>query len=212
MLKVGLDNTYYVIPNIVDTKTFNISKKPPLGQIRFIHISSPDNGRKNIEGIIRAYKIVSESVSNARLTLVVGEGQEVEKLKQLSVSLGLKDSVHFLNSKPKNELAELMHDSTAFILFSSIETQAVVLLEAMCCGIPVISSRCSGPEEYITSKNGLLVDVGNENQLAEAMQLMVKNRNTYNASDIRNSVIDMVSEESVAAKFVQVYKNVLKLN
>jgi|SRR6185312_7355700 len=212
MIKVGLNNTYYVIPNIVDIETFNISTKPAREQIRFIHTSSPDNDRKNIGGIIRAFKIFTEMQSNASLTLVVGNGPEVEKLKQLATSLGLKDSVQFVDWKPKNELAELMHNSTAFILFSSIETQGVVLLEAMCCGIPVISSRCGGPEEYINAKNGLLVDVGNEKQLAEAMQQIVKNGTDYNAAEIRNSVINMVSEESVATKFVQVYKKVLNLN
>jgi glycosyltransferase involved in cell wall biosynthesis len=129
----------------------------------------------------------------------------------LCFDLHVKDSVQFLDWKSKEELSLIFHNSDAFVLFSDAETQAVVLLESLCCGIPVISSKCGAPEEFINSKNGLLVDIRNEEQLYQAMLSLAKNKTLYISSEIRNSVKDMVSEKSVAEKFMRMYKDVLKI-
>ena len=129
---------------------------------------------------------------------------------QLSKSLGIENAISFMSTTPKVELIKLLQHANVFVLFSDVETQSVILLEALCCGIPVISSRCGGPEEYITPENGILVDVENEEQLTEAMENMIRNKDKYNPSTIRSSIVDMVSRDSIAKKFLQMYSDVLK--
>jgi glycosyltransferase involved in cell wall biosynthesis len=210
MQAANLRNTYYVISNIVDNDTFSLSEKSLSNSVRFIHTSFPDGDRKNVPGIIRAFDMFHANHKDSTLTLIAGEEKDTTELKQLCESLRLNDAVRFLLPKPKKDLAGLLHNSDAFILFSEVETQGVVLLEALCCGLPVISSRCGAPEDFITPENGLLVDVGNEQQLSDAMNTFAINKNSYNPVAIRNSVIDMVSEDNVRQKFLQVYRDILK--
>lgn len=214
MQSLGLKNNYTTISNVVDTELFNISHSfiKPAGSIRFIHISSLDDAQKNASGMIRAFKQFRATHPNSTLTIVCNEEvkenlEQVRKKEPFSEEAG----VYVTGRKTGAGLISFLQQADVFILFSNFETQSVVLLEAMCCGIPVIASRCGGPEEFITPVNGLLVDKGNEAQLVAAMEFMLTNRNTFKAEDIRKSVVDMVSKQAVARKFMELYNKVLEL-
>ncbi len=212
MLNANLRNTYYIIPNVVDTNAFKPAENniPKENKFEFIHVSFEEQQRKNVSGIIRSFAKFHAKNQSATLKMVVDTGEVTEKLSELAKSLGIENAVSFTGTTSKTELVKMLQHANAFVLFSDVETQAIILLEAMCCGIPVISSRCGGPEEFITEQNGLLVDIENENQLAEAMEKMVKERDKYDSSTIRNSILDRVSEDSIANKFMQMYSEVLK--
>lgn len=211
MLNVNLNNTYCIIPNAVDTRSFVLQETRSRKEtfFEFIHVSFEEQQRKNVAGIVRAFCKFHSKFPYATLKMIVDTGEVTNQLLQLAKSLGIEKAISFTGTTTKPELVKMFQDSDAFVLFSDVETQAIILLEALCCGLPVISSRCGGPEEYITPENGLLVDIENEDQLAEAMEEMVKNKDKYNPATIRNSVVNMVSEESVAEKFIQMYSDVL---
>ncbi|HXP49307.1 MAG TPA: glycosyltransferase family 4 protein, partial [Bacteroidia bacterium] len=207
MLKVGLNNDYHVISNVVDTEVFNVLKsKTKTGKIKFVHVSALDNAQKNISGIINVFRRIHNVFPNTELT-IVGDGTEKNRLEELGKSAG---AVHFVGKKEKGELAEILQNSDAFVLFSNYETQAIVLLEALCCGIPVIATRAGGISEYVNERNGILIDAKNEEQLFEAMSIIVTNRDKFNSpEDIRASVADKVNAKAIAKQFVEVYNKVL---
>ncbi len=210
MLKVGLQNTYHVISNIVDTEVFNIPKsKDKTAKISFIHVSALDDMQKNISGILRVFQKLHNAFPDTELT-IVGNGADRARLEVLSKSSGLSDSVHFVGQKEQNDLVELLQRADAFVLFSNYETQAVVLLEALCCGTPVIATRAGGISEYVNDKNGILIDAKNEEQLYDAMASIVKNRDRFgDAADIRTSVVNKVNAKTIAGQFLEVYNKVL---
>ncbi|HWY98970.1 MAG TPA: glycosyltransferase [Bacteroidia bacterium] len=210
MLKVGLQNNYNVISNIVDTEVFNITEsKDKTDKISFIHVSALDDMQKNISGIIRAFQKLHSAFPNTEL-IIVGNGADKASLEGLSKSLGLSDSVYFVGQKEQNDLVELLQKADAFVLFSNYETQAVVLLEALCCGTPVIATRAGGISEYVNDKNGILIDTKNEEQLYDAMASIVKNTDRFgDVADIRASVVNKVNAKTIAGQFVEVYNKVL---
>jgi glycosyltransferase involved in cell wall biosynthesis len=207
MLKVGLDNDYHIISNVVDTEIFNVLKsKVRTDKIKFVHVSALDNAQKNISGIINVFKRIHSAFPNTELT-IVGDGTERNWLEELGKSSG---AIHFVGQKEKGELAEILQSSDAFVLFSNYETQAIVLLEALCCGIPVIATKAGGISEYVNGRNGILIDAKNEEQLFEAMSMIVKNRDKFNSpEDIRASVADKVNAKAIAKQFIEVYNKVL---
>jgi glycosyltransferase involved in cell wall biosynthesis len=108
--------------------------------------------------------------------VILGDGGERSNLEKLARQLGIERQVTFLGfqTNPFKYLAR----SDIFVLSSLWEGFALVIVEAMACGIPVISTRCpSGPDEIITDGvNGLLVPVADETALAGAILRLLKDK------------------------------------
>jgi len=213
MLEAKLDSIYYVVSNVVDTNLFKSSGKHDEtgGTINFLHVSSLDDKQKNITGIIRTFTRVISDFPQARLT-IIGPKRESEELQNLCQELNIKDSVCFSDYVMNEELVRVLNSAHAFVLFSNYETQAVVLLESICCGVPVITTKMEAIAEYVNPKNGILVDAGNEQQLYNAMVNMIKNANTYKPVEVRSTIVEKVNPEAVAQQFLNVYRNVLKFS
>jgi N-acetylgalactosamine-N,N'-diacetylbacillosaminyl-diphospho-undecaprenol 4-alpha-N-acetylgalactosaminyltransferase len=130
--------------------------------------------QKNHTLLIQAFKKVNEFLPETRL-VILGEGQDRDKLAKLIRNLGI-DSIVEMTGLQKNPFAFLSR-ADLFVLSSDFEGFPNVLVEAMICGCPVISTNCrSGPGEIITNGvNGILVPVGNINELSNAIITILRN-------------------------------------
>jgi glycosyltransferase involved in cell wall biosynthesis len=108
---------------------------------------------KGHELLIRA----AVSLPDARI-LVVGQGPDANSLRALARQLNVADRVSLLGALPHEKLPELYSASDALVLASEREGWPNVLLEAMACGTPVVSTAVSGATELITCREaGLLL-------------------------------------------------------
>ena len=97
-----------------------------------------------------------------------GIGELAEELQDLADRLGLGDAVQF-HGQVRNVHAAVA-DAEMFVLSSVYEGLSNALLECMMMGLPCISTRCEGSVDVIRSgENGILVDIGSEEQMTEAM-------------------------------------------
>ena len=104
------------------------------------------------------------------MCLVIGRGEDKEKLEQLVKEYGLMSSVIFLDWHSPNILAKYYCAADVFVPPSKVEGHSVALLEAMASGLPVIASNIGGNKESITQGiNGLLFDSENANDLAKIL-------------------------------------------
>ena len=88
--------------------------------------------------------------------------------------MNLKDNI-ILEGKVR-DIVQYFYSSDAFILPSNYEGRAIVLVEAMACGLPVISTNVSGTSDVITQKrNGLIVPINNSKLLAENIIYFINN-------------------------------------
>lgn len=124
--------------------------------------------------LLRAFTTVKKNIL-CKL-IIIGVGEDLENLRNLSKRLEISEDVDFIGFQ-KNPFAFISY-SDVFILSSHWETFGIVLIEAMACGIPVISTRCPyGPEEIIIDRvNGLLVPVGNIKIMSEAISRLLDDR------------------------------------
>ncbi|MEO1923593.1 MAG: glycosyltransferase [Nautiliaceae bacterium] len=129
--------------------------------------------QKNYSLLIKAMKILKDAGIKANL-IILGKGEEEKRLKKLVKDLNLEKEVKFLGFK-KNPY-KYISKATIFVLSSKYEGFPNVLLEAMACGTPVISTNCPyGPSEIIEhGKNGFLVPVDDEYSLAEKIKILLK--------------------------------------
>ncbi len=123
--------------------------------------------QKDFDNLIRAFRVVRDSV-NARL-LILGEGEDRQKLEALTKELELSDSVA-LPGFVKNPYA-ILSNSSVFSLSSRWEGLPTVLIEALACDVPVVATNCpSGPEEILEGgKYGALVPMKDASALAHAI-------------------------------------------
>ncbi len=139
---------------------------------------------------------------------LVGDGFEFEKLKFMSKNLNLENEVVFLGYKSSVEVSQLLKESDLFLLPSYSEGLSNSALEAMCCGIPVVSSRAGGMNEAIDDdQNGFLFDLGDVDGLYLKLKAIFEN--TYDLEATRMNAHNTVKErfelKIQSEKFKQFY-------
>ena len=119
--------------------------------------------------------------------------------------LGVADQVLFLGLLTRDKVKDEMFHANCFVLSSNYETFGVVLIEALSCGIPVISTDCGGPIDIVSNFNGLLIDVGNVEQLSNAMKYMFINKSMYDPTYIRAEVLKKFGAETFVEQVSKIY-------
>lgn len=161
--------------------------------------------QKNFPMLIRAFSEFHKREKDYKL-VIYGEGRERINIENLIKELHLENSVS-LPGRNKDVL-NCINDCAAFILSSDYEGMPNALIEAMCMGMPVISTDCpsGGPREIIENeKNGLLIPVNDELRMTQAMFNIIKDGNScllgQNAYKIGKHLMD--------ASVFEDWKNVL---
>lgn len=124
---------------------------------------------KDYATLISAFSLIAHQYDGN--LLILGEGEEKEKLEQLALKSGLDNRVIF-GGFSDNPYKYMKH-CDLFVLSSKWEGLPTVLVEALALGANVVSTRCpSGPEEILQDgKLGILTPVGNETKMAENILL-----------------------------------------
>lgn len=108
---------------------------------------------KNVESILRALALLPPDVSLA----LAGQGTHETALRSLAASTGIAARVHFLGRLDQGRLASLLAAGDLFVTVSTSETQSMVSLQAMACGLPVIAADSAGLAETVDATRGRLV-------------------------------------------------------
>ena len=194
---------YHVVPNVVNTELFYYNPVKP-EKFRFIHISYM-NYQKNPEGIIKASSLLHKSGYDFEVLML---GNKDKRLMQFAKQNNLPaDVLFFAETVPYTDVAKQMQNSSALLLFSRFENLPCVILEALCCGLPVISSRVGGIAEVLNQTNGILVKSENIKELATAMQQLIDNYSLYNRSVIAADAASKFNYDKVGRQYVELYKN-----
>ena len=142
--------------------------------------------------LIKAFKGVTEKIPNAQL-VILGEGELGPALKQLAKDSGLQSSIHFLGwqENPFKFLAK----SKMFALSSLWEGLPYVLLEAMACGLPVVSVDCkSGPREILAPKSDITKEAIGVEYEEYGILTPVANSEPF----LKDAIIKVLSDKSLA--------------
>jgi glycosyltransferase involved in cell wall biosynthesis len=161
----GLHPRITWLPNALDTQVFYPSderKEPWL-----LHASGFTEV-KRFPDIVKAFRKVRLRRPNAMLK-VVGDGARREAMETFAVQELPAGSFQFYGSLSKPDLAALMRRASGFVFASEAETFGCVLMEAMACGCPVLTTRIGGIPAVVRTGEGLFFDVGDINEMATSM-------------------------------------------
>ncbi len=122
--------------------------------------------------MLRAFRRVAAAIPRARLVLAGQANAHI--LPRLAGRLGIADRVEFLGYRPDAAMPAVYRQASVFVIPSDQEGLCIAGLEAMACGLPVISTRCGGPEAFVIhGETGLLVSRDNEVELANSLTLLL---------------------------------------
>lgn len=205
LLETEFQVPFTYIPNIVPSiffKDFNKYVKPKSADFHFVNVAFLDKN-KNQSLLLQAFHHAFNKNPKYKLT-IIGDGPEYNNLCTIVSELGLSDCVALFGKADREEVKTVLSGADAFVLSSYYETFGVVLIEAMACGLPVISTKCGGPESIIKNERlGLMCEV-DLNSLSEAMIKLV--HTDFDKDYIRNYALENFSAEAITRQLIQVYE------
>lgn len=188
----GLENKVWGrMENVVDDFFYSPFLPPvPLslsrgkGEVKqLLHVSCFDEAPKNVKGLLRAVKAVSEKRQDFCLTLV-GTGKDWQMCRDYAVQLGIsEDLLRWTGELTPKEVCREMQKADVFVLPSRWETYGVPLAEAMAVGIPAIETDTCGLR--LTSECGLSIPADDDAALANAVEYMLDHHQEYDRDCIR---------------------------
>ena len=168
--------------------------------------------RKNATLLLEAYSRVRDLVSQPPPLLIAASDDLGGPFWAKVETLGLTGHVQFCLRPNDEALADLYRNALCSVLTSDEEGFGMVVIEAMSSGIPVVATRCGGPDAIITNgEDGFLVDTGDAAALADRLALLLHDReiNERMGRNARNTVEKRYSEQVAGKAFLEVYHALL---
>lgn len=151
--------------------------------------------QKNQALLLEAFAIVREKMSNVRL-IIIGQGDLLDDLISKSIQLGIKQSVKFL--KFQDNIFPYFQSADVFALSSQWEGFGNVLVEALACGCPVVSTNCPGGPRSILNNGeyGKLVPNKDPISLADGIMHVLSN-SKFSSVEYKNKLINRSLDYSI---------------
>lgn len=198
-----------ILPNIVDCSLYSGPKAPKEGStLQFATVCALRTG-KNIHHAVQALAKLRES---GRLTdfhyTVVGDGYLRDEYWASVVENNMTDCVSFVGQKAHPEIAKILSQTDILLMVTNVETFGIPAIEATAAGVPVVCTRCGGPEGFLTPQSSEFCEVGNPDSIADAIMRMVDRLPEIDEAQVR-SVSKPFDGESVANLAISYYKEIL---
>lgn len=200
-----------VIPNGVDVDKFKPAKvETEKNKLFFLSLLDEFHEYKGLDYLLKAIKIVKESISDVKL-VVGGKGVLMDHYIKKTESMGLSDNVEFHGFIPDEKMVEYYTSANIFILPSISSLQegfGIVALEALACETPVITTDIVGVSSDLKSENaGLSVAPRDHEALADAIIYLLNNEDVSvkMGNNGRNVVKARYTWKGIAQNMEKVY-------
>jgi L-malate glycosyltransferase len=196
-----------VLPNVI-TIPPELRVGPPPKNLRAIVVADLHEHNKNISGLLRAWDAIKLPLGSE--LVVAGDGADKKMLEALSSSLRLeKKGVSFCGRLHNEEVFDAMSKSSFLIVNSHFETFSMVTAEALAAGIPVLATRCGGPEQFVDESNGILIDKDKPDQLQAALTEMIERSTSFDRPKISDQFRDKFSPAKVGQLMTSFYNQAM---
>ncbi len=226
---LGIERDIHVIPNFIDTRRFthrsgirlvvesgcvSLRSEEDVRDIapdeRVLFHASNFRRIKRVVELIEIMRIVVDHYPKARL-IIAGDGPTRIEVERTIEKLDLCNNVHLLGIK--SNIQDIMCSADIFLLNSTQEGMPLVLLEAMACSLPVITTPAGGiPELVRPDVDGIVTKDFDKERFAEAVINLLENdslRNKY-ARAGRKRVEESLSADDIVSQYERVFESVLE--
>jgi len=168
--------------------------------------------RKGYEYALLAMRRLVDSGLDVRFE-IIGSGPEQQRVLYTMDDLGLKEHVHLLGQLPPERVRDHLQQADVFLLASLSEGIANAALEAMACGLPVVTTDCGGMREAVTDGvEGFVVPVRDPAAMAEALRKLALDEDlrTTMGERARERILREFTLEQQTEQFLSLYREVLE--
>ncbi len=199
-----------ILPNVVDTSSFDIEREDVGdGVYRLVTVSALRPG-KCIDDTVKALKILHGKGEIGKFEFtVIGDGESAEIYKNSVSELEMTDFVKFVGRKSPPEVAKYLAKADALVIASNIETFGIPAIEALASGVPVVCTRCKGPEGFLDSSCAEFCSIEDPEDLSRAIKRMYDRRGTFDREYLR-SLAKKFSSEAIAESAMKIYEGMMK--
>jgi len=163
---------------------------------------------KRVDDCIRIFKKIREKIP-AKL-LLIGDGPERSNCEYLAKDIGVDKDVTFYGNQ--ESFVEILSIADLFLMPSQSESFGLSALEAMACGVPVISSNAGGlPELNHHGETGYIAEIGDINKMAEYALSLLGDPNKYKifSENALDRAVSLFSSEKIIPEYEKYYEEVL---
>jgi glycosyltransferase involved in cell wall biosynthesis len=197
-------------PPGVDTVTFRPSDTPYTDREYILSVGRFADPRKNVHLLFETYARLKERLGTDTPNLVLaGRTEPPTNAWDLAEHHGIADSISFFEDVSLDRLVDLYREAKLFVLSSDEEGLGLVILEAMSCGVPVVSTDCGGPATVVQDgETGRLVPTGDADRLADAVATLLRDPSRLQSfgANSRERVVSEFSEEATIRRFRKEYE------
>lgn len=198
-----------VINNVADdfffTRSTSRETKLPGNRKVLLNITCFDEPHKNVKGLLRAAKMLSEKRQDWQL-VIVGTGPDYQEVRAYADSLGFPENLlRWTGELTPREVSSEFDHADIFILSSRFENAPVVISESLAKGIPVLSTNVGGIPEMVNKSSGILFPPDKEEKMLQAMDYMLDHHSEYDRTAIRQAG-KKYSYGAVGKQLVSIYE------
>jgi glycosyltransferase involved in cell wall biosynthesis len=200
---------FIVIPNMINNDFAAIPlPRFPKDKEKFYFFSIGELARRKrydilIDAFTRAFKNNIEVHLN-----LAGSGPLAEELRKQVVSLGMEDQIHLLGFQEKEGVIKLMDTTHVLVISSEKESFSMAAAESLFRGNPVLSTRCKGPEDFITEHNGMTCELNNVEDMQQKLKEIYVAYSSFNNYQIAEDARNLFSEKVIVQKLEELYHQV----
>lgn len=207
IVKQGLcsEDKLMIVSNILNTSDKSIAEVE-VQSPKALFIGNLNDHEKNLSALITAVSMLSKKYSSLELT-IVGGGAEADKFKEIARKEGVLDkNIFFKGYVPNSELSPIYKAHSFFILTSNFETFNIAAAEALLSGLPVVSTMCGGPAEYINTQNGVWIRNNTAHGIAAGIASMIENRANFDSAAIASEISKKYGYDSIVQQLKKLYE------
>lgn len=198
-LPVSMHDYVGVVGNVVGPEFQEADMKPPPKMpFRWLFVGD-DTFRKGPELLNEVFSGLDRT--NWKLT-IVGNGE----FNALKNDNQLKKNISFRSPPDRSEMVDIMQNHHALISTSHVEAFGKSILEMMAIGRPVVTTRSGGPDDFVTGECGILTNVGNAEELKNAINQMQEEYHKYDSQKIRDHALQRYGERIYAERILNLIK------
>lgn len=194
-----------VVPNVVPLRPALPHATGEPKRIAHISVMGP---AKNLPRLIRAVNALSYRRTDFVLS-AVGDGEAAQQARELTIALKQSKRVVFPGRIPPSEVESVLAESAFTVISSDFETFSVSAAEALMSGRPVVSTRCGGPESFITDEVGILVDRDHD-ALADGMDEMLDRYLEFDPEALHAYAAKRFAPAVIAERLIGIYREALR--